>query len=102
MISELEVAQKMEMPESQKFGILRNIISFEERPHVRNLFGMASYYKENFYNTVIKISEEWDTIPTGRKHRWRPAWRHKRSTGFVSSIKQMSALDQNARSFTRL
>ena len=27
LISELEVAQKMDMPESQKFGILRNIMS---------------------------------------------------------------------------
>ena len=67
LVSELEVAQKMEMPESQKFGILRNIISYEERPHMRNLFGIASYMKENFYNTVIKISEEWDTIPTDKQ-----------------------------------
>ena len=58
------MAQKMEMPESQKFGILQNIISFEERPHVRSLFGIASYHKEKFYNTVIKTSEEWDAIPT--------------------------------------
>ena len=63
LISELEVAQKMDMPESQKFGILQNIISYEERPHVRNIFGMASHMKENFHNTVIKISEEWDMIP---------------------------------------
>ena len=67
LISELEVAQKMEMPESQKFGILRSIISYEERPHVRNLFEMASYMKENFYKTVIKISDEWDTIPTDKQ-----------------------------------
>ena len=44
--------------------ILQNIISFEERPHVRSLFGIASYHKEKFYNTVIKTSEEWDAIPT--------------------------------------
>ena len=67
LISELQVAQKMEMPELQKFGILRNIKSCEERPNVRNLFGMASYTNENFYNTVIKISEEWDTIPTDKQ-----------------------------------
>ena len=67
LISELEVAQKMEMPESQKFGILRNIISHEERPYVKNLFSMASYMKETFYNTVKKISEEWDTIPTDKQ-----------------------------------
>ena len=44
LISELEVAQKMELPESQKFGILRTIISFEERPHVKTLFGLAIYH----------------------------------------------------------
>ena len=66
LISELEVAQKMDMPESQKFGILRSRMSYEERPHVRNIFGMAYYIKENFYNTVIKIFEEWDTIPTDK------------------------------------
>ena len=57
----------MEMPESQKFGILRNIISHEERPYVKSLFGMTSYMKETFYNTVMKISEEWDTIPTDKQ-----------------------------------
>ena len=57
LISELEVAQKTEMPESQKFGILRNIISFEERPHGRTLFGLASYYKSTSYDTVITISD---------------------------------------------
>ena len=34
---------------------------------MRDLFGMASYMKMNFYNTVIKISEEWDTIPTDKQ-----------------------------------
>ena len=58
LISELEVAQKVEMPESQKFGILRTIISFEERPYVKTLFGLAIYHKQTFYDTVIKISEE--------------------------------------------
>ena len=66
LISELEVAQKMEMPEFQKFGILRSIIGYEERPYVKHLFGMTSYIKENFYNTVMKISEEWDTIPADK------------------------------------
>ena len=82
MISELEVAQKIEMPESQKFGILRNIIGHEERPYVKNLFGMTSYMKETFYNTVMKISEEWDTVPT---------WRSKQPTGYVSSFRQATA-----------
>ena len=29
---------------------------------------MASYMKESFYNTVIKISGEWDTILTDKNH----------------------------------
>ena len=56
----------MDMPESQKFGILRNIIGHEERPYVKRLFGMASYMKGNFYNIVMKISEEWDTKPADK------------------------------------
>ena len=48
LISELEEAQKMKMPESQKFGILRTIISFEERPYVKTLFGLAIYHKQHF------------------------------------------------------
>ena len=47
LISELEVAQKMEIPESQKFGILRNIISHEERPYVKNLFGHGVVHEGN-------------------------------------------------------
>ena len=66
LISELEVAQKMELPESQKFGILRTIISFEERPHLKTLHGLAIYHKQSFYDTVIKISEDWDAIPTDK------------------------------------
>ena len=30
-------------------------------------FGLASYHKQIFYDTVIKISEEWDAIPTDKK-----------------------------------
>ena len=56
----------MEMPESQKIGILRTKISFEERPYVKALFGLAIYQKQTFYDTVIKISEEWDAIPTDK------------------------------------
>ena len=56
----------MEMPESQKFGILRTIDSFEERPHVKTLFGLAIYQKQSFYDTVLKIAEDWDTIPTDK------------------------------------
>ena len=99
LISELEVAQRMDMPECQKFGILRNIIGHEERPYVKNLFGMASYMKETFYNTVMKNGTQYRR--TRAKLRWRPAWRHKRRTEFVLSIKQTSELNQSARSFTR-
>ena len=56
----------MESPESQKFRILRTIISCEERPHVKTLFGLALYHKQSFYDTVIKISEDWDAIPTDK------------------------------------
>ena len=28
---------------------------------------MASHHKSNFYDTVIKISEEWDAIPTDKE-----------------------------------
>ena len=63
LIAVLEKAQKMPMPESQKFGILKVIIAHEERPHVRAVYGMASYNKESFNATIKKIREEWDTIP---------------------------------------
>ena len=59
----LEIAQKMEMPESQKFGILRTIMRHKERAHVKSVYGMASYHKESFNSTVTKIKEEWDAIP---------------------------------------
>ena len=47
LIAVLEKAQKMPMPESQKFGILKIIMAHEERPHVRAVYGMASYNKES-------------------------------------------------------
>ena len=62
LIAVLEKAQQMPMPESQKFGILRTIMAHEERPHVRAVYGMASYNKESFNATIKKIREEWDTI----------------------------------------
>ena len=52
LIAVLEKAQKTPMPESQKFGILA-IMAHDERPHVRVVYGMASYNKESF-NTAIK------------------------------------------------
>ena len=63
LIAVLEKAQQTPMPESQKFGILRTIMAHEERPHVRAVYGMASYNKEIFNATIKKIREEWDTIP---------------------------------------
>ena len=63
LIAILEKAQKMPLPESQKFGILKIIMAHEERPHVRAVYGMASYNKESFNATIKKIKEEWDTIP---------------------------------------
>ena len=53
-ISDLEIAQKMEMPESQKFGILRTIMRHEERAHVKSVYGLASYHKESFNSTFTK------------------------------------------------
>ena len=38
LISDFEIAQKMEMPESQKFGILRTIMHYEERAHVKSVY----------------------------------------------------------------
>ena len=47
LISALEEAQGMAMPESQKFGILRVLMAHEECVHVKNVVGIASYDKEN-------------------------------------------------------
>ena len=58
LIAVLEKAQKTPMPESQKFGILKIIMAHEERPHVRPVYGMASYNKERFNATIKKIEEE--------------------------------------------
>ena len=63
LISSSEEAQGMVMPESQKFGILRVLMAQEERVHVRNIVGIASYNKENFNFTIKKIREEWDAVP---------------------------------------
>ena len=45
---------------------MRTIISFVERRHVKTLFGLAIYHKQSFYDTVLKISEDWDAIPTDK------------------------------------
>ena len=66
LISELEVAQKMEMPESQKFRVLRVLMAHEERVHMKNVVGIASYNKENFNFTIKKIREEWDALPADK------------------------------------
>ena len=68
LISSLEEAQGMVMPESQKFGILRVLMAHEERVHVRNIVGIASYNKENFNFTIKKIREEWDATPMSKNN----------------------------------
>ena len=64
----MEEAQDMAMPESQKFGILRVLMAHEERVHVKNVVGIASYNKENFNFTIKKIREEWDALPANKKN----------------------------------
>ena len=66
LISDLEIAEKMETPESQKFGILRTIMRHEDRAHVCAVYGMTSYHKECFNSTIKKIKEEWDAIPSDK------------------------------------
>ena len=58
----------MAMPESQKFGILRVLMAQEERVHVRNIMGIASYNKETFNFTINKIREEWDAVPMSKNN----------------------------------
>ena len=55
LISDLEVAQIMEMSESQKFRILRILMQHEKHVHVKNVVGIASYNRENFNFTIRKI-----------------------------------------------
>ena len=49
-------------------------MQYEDRVHVRNVVGIASYTKENFNFTIKKIKEEWEALPadrseaTGSKH----------------------------------
>ena len=68
LISALEEAQGMVMPESQKFGILRVLMAHEERVHFRNIVSIASYNKESFNFTTKKIREEWDAIPMNKSN----------------------------------
>ena len=68
LISSLEEAQGMVMPESQKFGTLRVLMAHEERVHVRSIVGIASYNKESFNFTIKKIREEWDAIPMNKSN----------------------------------
>ena len=77
----------MEMPESQKFGILRTLMMYEERPHVRAVYGMASYYKESFNSTIKKTREEWDTVPLEKGGvAWRQASQHRPLIGSASDF----------------
>ena len=86
LILALEEAQDMAMPESQKFGILRVLMAHEERVHVKNVVGIASYNKENFNFTIKKIREEWDALPANKKNVQMAA----ATEGFVLSFKQMN------------
>ena len=93
LISSLEEAQGMVMPESQKFGILRVLMAQEERVHVRNIVGIASYNKENFNFTIKKIREEWDAVPmTTNNVHMATATESPRRAEFVLSSKPMNVL----------
>ena len=41
-------------------------MTYEERVHVRNVVGIASYNKEIFNRTIKKIKEEWDALSADR------------------------------------
>ena len=62
LILDLEIAQKMEIPESQKFGILRVLMTYEERIYVRKVVDIASYKKENLNFMINIIKEEWGAL----------------------------------------
>ena len=103
LISSLEEAQGMVMPESQKFGILRVLMAQEERAHVRNIVGIASYNKENFNFTIKKIREEWDAVPmTTNNVHMATATESPRRAEFVLSSKPMNVPGKDVRMFTRL
>ena len=104
LISDLEIAQKMEMPESQKFGILRTIMRHEERAHVKSVYGLASYHKESFNSTVTKKLKK-SGMPyrqTRSKLLWRQAWHHYRPIESATNLRQTHAAGQNVLSYIRL
>ena len=41
-------------------------MQYEDRVHVRNVVGIASYNMKNFKFTIKKIKEEWDALPADR------------------------------------
>ena len=98
LIAVLEKAQETPMPESQKFGILRTIIAHEERPHVRAVYGMASYNKESFNATIKKIRKS-GILYHWRRSRvvWRQASHHGPLIGYASSFKLENAADLTVR-----
>ena len=60
---------------------------YEERPHVRAVYGMASYYKESFNSTIKKTREEWDTVPLEKGGvAWRQASQHRPLIGSASDF----------------
>ena len=64
---DLVVAQKIKIPESQKFGVLRVLMAHDEHVHVKNVVGIVSYNRENFDFTIKKI-KEWDALPADKNY----------------------------------
>ena len=100
LISALEEAQGMAMPESQKFGILRALMVHEERVHVRNI---VRTIKKALLSRSRKLEKNEmccrRTRPTFKSLQQRnPPQR----TGFVSSSKHMSVPGKDVRIFTEL
>ena len=91
LISDLEVAQKMEMPESQKFKVLGVLMAHEKRVHV----SIASYNRENFNFTIKKVKEEWDATSRWQQQRIPP-----QRAEFVLTLKQMNVPGKDVRIFT--
>ena len=91
LISDLEVAQKIKMPESQKFGVLRVLMAHEKRVHV----SIASYNREKLKFTIKKVKEEWDATS-----RWQQQQIPPQRAEFVLTLKQMNVPGKDVRIFT--
>ena len=93
LISDLKVAQKMEMPESQKYEVLRVLIPHEWRVHVKKVVGIAS---RKFKKSGMRYWRK-RTMSRSQQQRKQQPW-----TEFVLSSKQMSVPERVAHSSTRL